>query len=45
MGFFNWCSLINIIADEITIESADEGTTVNLVVFVSPPSEKLNNQD
>tara|TARA_Y100000748_G_C15406130_1_gene453489 strand:- start:196 stop:648 length:453 start_codon:yes stop_codon:yes gene_type:complete len=37
--------LMKILADEITIESADEGTTVNLVVFVSPPSGKLNNQD
>ena len=33
--------LMKILADEITIESADEGTTVNLTVYVSPPSEKI----
>ena len=30
---------MKILADEITIESADEGTTVNLVVYVSPPQK------
>ena len=34
-------SLMKILADEITIESADEGTTVNLTVYVSPPSETI----
>ena len=33
--------LMKILADEITIESADEGTTVNLTVYVSPPSETI----
>ena len=32
---------MKILADEITIESADEGTTVNLTVYVSPPSETI----
>ena len=33
--------LMKILADEITIESADEGTIVNLTVYVSPPSETI----
>ena len=33
--------LMKILADEIAIESADEGTTVNLTVYVSPPSETI----
>tara|TARA_B100000953_G_scaffold281095_1_gene258379 strand:+ start:53 stop:508 length:456 start_codon:yes stop_codon:yes gene_type:complete len=32
--------LMKILADEIKIDSADEGTTVHLVVYVSPPSEE-----
>ncbi len=31
---------MKILADEIKIDSADEGTTVHLVVYVSPPAEK-----
>ncbi|MEC7923657.1 MAG: ATP-binding protein [Actinomycetota bacterium] len=34
--------LMKILADEIKIESADEGTTVQLVVYVSPPSEDVD---
>ena len=34
--------LMKILADEIKIESADEGTTVHLVVYVSPPSEEVD---
>ena len=34
--------LMKIFSDEIKIESADEGTTVHLVVYVSPPSEEVD---
>jgi serine/threonine-protein kinase RsbW len=37
--------LMRILADEIKIHSADEGTTVQLVVYVSPPTKKPPESD